>query len=687
MLGRGGVYTYVAELSSKSDTRPENNTASSVVLVSGQPKILLIRNRNEPLPSALPGALRAQGLDVSQMSPADAPKTEAGLSGYDSIILSDVADGDLSPRQITAIAEANQNFGVGLGMMGGINSFAAGGYVGTPIEDALPVLMTPKSRKEIPGADVVIVLDASGSMSADENGLEKVEIAARAALNLLSALQPQDRVAVLAVTETASIVMPLVTPAEAAHYVPSIESVDAGGGGIDCRNGLEAAYTMLQTSDAEIKHVIICPDTTDSEQQEGCVALATAVYKEAKISTSVCGIGQWTDSDVPFQRSLAKAGHGQLFVANQAGNLPQFFKRDVQSTKEKLFAEGVFGVIEKVSDPVLSGLSGQPAILGYNLVTAKPGASTPVVLSGDSDPLVAYWRNGSGKSFAFTSDDDAHWAQRWLGWPGYPPFWSKLVRWSRRSSDDQSFQTSVSNVNGVGHIVVDAYSSAGYSTTGAFKASIAEPDGALKQAILAETAPGRYESDFDSTEIGAYLIQVHNVNSGGGQMASISTSYSPEYSDVPPNVLLLAQIAKQTAGMMLTSPRQAFRPSSSPYTNSKSLANVLLILASVLFVLDVAWRRFGWRITQQSVRDTAGVAAEGAIAAAGSISRSITPKPLDSAAFIRAPIKPGSVEGELLRSRTAGRADMDDDNPFPYVASLPPRPRKESIEIEKKEEE
>jgi Mg-chelatase subunit ChlD len=686
-ISSAGIHNYTAAIQPTLDTHYQNNSASSGIMVSGIPHVLIVRNANERLPTALPAALRAQGISVSVLPPSEAPTTAAGLSGYDSVILSDVAAGDLTSDQMSSLEAANENFGVGLGMLGGVDSFGSGGYAGTPIEATLPVLMTPKNKNRIPAADVVIVLDASGSMGAEEGGVEKVEIAARAALNLLDALQPKDRVAVLAVTETATIVMPLTSPSEAGAFIPAIKSVAAGGGGIDCRNGLEAAYELLQTSNASIKHVIICPDTTDSEQQDGCSALAANMYKTSKISTSVCGIGDWHDNDVPFQRALALAGHGQLYVANEASTLPMFFQRDVKNVEQKLYMEGLFNVRQLAGDAVTDTSASYPQILGYNLVDPKPDATVPMTLSGHNDPLFAYWHHGIGKSFVFTSDDDAHWALDWITWKDFPAFWAHVVRWSMPGGEDQSFQTEVSDIKGDGHVVVDAFNTAGYSTNAHFRVSIAGPDGSVKQRDLTESSPGRYETRFSADNIGSYVLQIRNQETLGYQTNTVTTPYSPEYADLRPDTEMLGVLSNRTGGLFLNRPSQVFRRGLPMILGSENLANPLLLIACLLFLLDVAWRRFGWRVGKQTAELAGERIRTGAIVAAGSIKHTII-KPNRSVFDSQPASKQAkAADADLLKVRTASRADLDDDDPFPYVASLPERKHRGSKDSSMKEKQ
>ncbi|MEU1303705.1 glutamine amidotransferase [Streptomyces shenzhenensis] len=79
---------------------------------------------------------------------------------------------------------------------------------------------------------------------------------------------------------------------------------------------------------------------------------------------------------------------------------------------------------------IVAGLDATwPAILGYNAVTAKPGAEVLATVSGD--PLIAIGHYGKGRSVAFTSDCGPHWApQEFLAWDGYDRLWQQMAAWS-----------------------------------------------------------------------------------------------------------------------------------------------------------------------------------------------------------------------------------------------------------------
>ena len=58
-----------------------------------------------------------------------------------------------------ALQVSCRDFGIGFGMVGGPQSFGAGYYRGTPIEETLPVTMDVKKQKRIPSVAVALVIE------------------------------------------------------------------------------------------------------------------------------------------------------------------------------------------------------------------------------------------------------------------------------------------------------------------------------------------------------------------------------------------------------------------------------------------------------------------------------------------------------------------------------------------------
>jgi uncharacterized membrane protein len=80
------------------------------------------------------------------------PKTREELFRYRALILGSVEAGIFSGDQLQMISEFVEKRGGGLLMLGGPRSFGEGGYGGTPVADALPLEIDPKTRASEPGA-------------------------------------------------------------------------------------------------------------------------------------------------------------------------------------------------------------------------------------------------------------------------------------------------------------------------------------------------------------------------------------------------------------------------------------------------------------------------------------------------------------------------------------------------------
>src|SRR6185436_10364521 len=138
----------------------------------------------------LASSLQSARLELKLVGINAFPSTLAEMQSYDAIFISNLAAGDLGTDRQKLLESAVRDFGVGLVCVGGDQTYAAGGYRGTPLESTLPVNMELDSKKVLPSGAVVLVMH--GMEFANGN-----QVARDCAQGVLAALGPSDELGVV----------------------------------------------------------------------------------------------------------------------------------------------------------------------------------------------------------------------------------------------------------------------------------------------------------------------------------------------------------------------------------------------------------------------------------------------------------------------------------------------------------
>jgi len=598
-LVKPGFYRFevLMQTDPQQDTILRNNRGEAFVHVSGTPVVLYVAPDASAV-TYLKQALASYHVDVEYAPPAALPATPASFQRFDSIILSDVARAYLSDAQMAALQEATRDLGVGFVMIGGEESFGAGGYRHTPVEEMLPVSLEIKQQKRMPSVAVALVIE-------DLEIPSSVNMSKEAAKAMVDLLDPIDEVGVLDCegfgmggTGTGGrwrIPLQHVTDRSAIQH--SIDLLDNMGDPPNYDPFLMEAARVLQQSEAKIKHIVFLGDG-DAVWEASRGGISSTLARIRNMGITVSTVASGADSQgIAFMASIARDGGGSAYVADRPEDLPRILLKDQQTYSAPPIIEEPFVPRKTAGDELVAGLPAMPPLLGYNVATPKPTADVSLV-SHRNDPILATWRYGLGRTAAFTSDDRNRWAARWLGWQGFGAFWAQVIRWTMRSLPSLDYQPRVTLEGTRGHITVDAVDRRGQFLNGlVLRARVVGPshEGAAPPDIpVRQTAPGRYEAWFEAHDPGVYMVNVVRERSGApseGAITAIATPYPPEYRDMVPNRYLLSQLAALTGGAMLTQPADAFRanrPASYAYVD---LAPWLFGLALFLLPFDVAVRR------------------------------------------------------------------------------------------------
>lgn len=600
---------YRVQLTPANDTYYQNNELAAFTEVVGPPRVLLVANDGmvaddgTPLPDESPQlrlALEAAGLLVDRTTPADFPASLAQLSNYASVVLVNVNAKNLSPRKMETLQNYVRDLGGGLVAVGGPQSYGMGGYFRTPLEETLPVDMQIKDQERFPSVSIVLVIDRSGSMSAPEGGVTKIQLAAEGAVRVVELLHDSDQITVIPVdTQPDNPIGPL--PAnDKETAINLIRQIGAGGGGIYVRTGLEAAAEALAQSPNQVKHIILLADGADSEQKDGVPELIEGLTAEG-VTVSTVSIGNGPDT--PWLQQMADLGGGRFHFTDRAANLPQIFTQETTSIQRSYLIEERFFPDLVSSSPILAGISVVPPLHGY--VGTSPKDTARVILeTHQDDPLLAVWQYGLGRAVAWTSDATGRWATDWVNWEGFPAFWTQAVRWTIPRGRDSNVETVVNLSGDRAHLTVDARSTnENFLNNLDMEANVVAPDGQVINLRLPQVAPGRYQADFTPASDGAYFLRVagtaaEDEGSGGGEEAVVGQTsgwvlgYSPEYRQFEPNPQLLMSLAELTEGRDVSEDITAVLDHNLPSdVTTRPIWPWLTLLAVVLLPLDIAVRR------------------------------------------------------------------------------------------------
>jgi hypothetical protein len=196
---------------------------------------------------------------------------------------------------------------------------------------------------------------------------------------------------------------------------------------------------------------------------------------------------------------------------------------------------------------------------------------------------------------AWTSDAQGRWSTDLLRWPAANRFFGDIVHYSLPQAGDPALQVETQVQGDHTHVLVTAptYSGAGVVV------SAVTPDLADKELTLASTGPGRFEGDLPTDQVGSYLL--HVTQSAGGVVKHTNTfglvvPYSPEYRDLGTDLNGLRAIAHAGGGALVTDLSQVYNLPVPPAQAAQALDELLLVLAILLFPVDVALRRLILRV-------------------------------------------------------------------------------------------
>ncbi len=615
--------------------RVQNNRAATHVIARGQRRILILEGKAgdhrflvEKLAEAGRGKFKIVAEPIALLDRyKDREKLAVFLSNFDSVVLANVAADQVSEEQQEVIRSNTHDQGCGLVMIGGPDSYGAGGWQNTPVEKALPVDAEIKSLQVLGKGGLVLIMHASEM--ADGNMWQK-----KIAKLAVERLGPGDEVGVIYYDFQHKWHIKLQPIAgNKASILAQIDKMTPGDMP-DFDPALQMAHQALIDPKKELatKHVIVISDGDPAYTPP-----ILAAMKKDKVTVTTVGVACHGANEDQKMAVIAKSTGGRAYSVKDPRQLPAIYIKESRLVSQSF-------VHEKLFDPVVLFRSGPtdrlppqvPPLRGFVRTTPKgsPLVEIPMQTPRFADqefPLLAYWHYGLGKAVAFTSDagEPKFWSRAWTqGGAGqaalYGKFWEQVIDWSLRPTESRRLNMTTEFRDGKIRIFVDARTDDGRPDIHLkLRGGITAPSGnggeagRERELRFVQTNSGQYEAEVKAEEAGSYFLNAQAVRTKkikgrdgrereieegvDSVRAGVTLPYSPEFAELSSNTPLLERLSELTGGQryeedetLLTETAKAGTVFRSAPERVKSLLPLwywLVFLSAVLLLSDVAVRR------------------------------------------------------------------------------------------------
>jgi uncharacterized membrane protein len=619
--------------------RIENNRASVNIIVRGERSLLFIEPKLgehrllvERLRAARPH-LKIHTITPETLGRID--EVPLFLGQYDCVVLANLAADELDEKHHKALRSNTYDQGCGLIMIGGPQSFGAGGWQNTEVEKALPVTMDIKSMKVESKSGLVLMMHASEM--AEGNAWQR-----KIAKLAIERLSPMDMMGMIYFDHGQAggghkWHIPFQQIGENRGGIMALVNTMQPGDMPDCDPQFVMAYKELMKEEYGLgtKHIIFI---SDGDHWNANPALLAKI-KSAKITCTTVCITTHGQAEVNKMKAVAQATGGRAYHIKDPSELPAIYIRETRLISQSFVHEKRFtprltrsmGPTEGITAPL-------PDLFGFVRTSKRSSPLVDMPIEANlamgkerhTFPILAYWQYGLGKSVAFTSDartlrdrEKVYWDHEWASSDLYTRFWEQVIDYSLRAVDtgqylklntevrdgkvrmriearDEHTKVPITNL-------LDQDESKGYGlkvgvTSPSFKGA---GEARTRDVKFEQTSGGVYEAELPAEEIGSYFINVVARWQKDGQdyaqsvRSGVTIPYSPEFAEMESNVSLLKKLAHDTEGLVypegtlarVARSGEVFRAMPFSHSSLQTLWPWFVVLAAVCLLCDIAVRR------------------------------------------------------------------------------------------------
>jgi uncharacterized membrane protein len=581
-MAGGAEAIFTARLTASQDAHPENNARRTQILAHRAPRALLV-DAQTAAARQFQQVLTRQGVDVSLQSPQQFQADLQSLDTFDLLILSDIASADLAGDAIEAVDRYVHDRGGGLILLGGEQTFGASVFQDTPLERLAPVTAVVEVEAEKSVLAIVLVVDKSKSME-DERRMELAKVAAKQSVQVLKAT---DKVGLIAFSDDVQWIAEIAPCSDKGELMQKIDTLQPRGM-TRMYPAVERAVLALEQTDADRRHMILL---TDGIPWPGDYREIARGMAESGITLTTVSISPGAEQEL--LREMASVAGGRHHHCDDAAAVPAILVQETQAVASEEDQQE-FSAFALRSLPGLD-ISSAPKLLGFAKTDVKPDAE-PLLFAVAGHPLLSWRRHGAGITVAFTADVKDRWAARWQDWPGYGPFWKRLVRHAARRLAAEPLDLRLAKTGQTITVRVDtpADASGKRLTNARLSATVSPSDGDALTLALDQIAPGLYQTEFAADRSDQYVVRVSCETTSPQRWEGERTllvDYPDELRLRRTNEALLRNVAAVTGGVYDSDPDSVFAPDGRSVERITTFWRYFVLAALLLLIVDLGLRR------------------------------------------------------------------------------------------------
>ena len=199
------------------------------------------------------------------------------------------------------------------------------GIVSAVVALASPVLTKSYSNSKKEGRDIVLILDASGSMrqAFDSNYRSRFDVVKEVVGDFIQKRQ-NDRIGLITFADIAFIASPLTFEKKFLTNITKMQKLGIAGKQTAINDAIVQSYNMLSKSQAKSKIAILLTDGVDNMSKVSFEEVKQLVGSQ-DIKLYTIGVGRAGEYNGAYLQALADAGKGLAFGAGNAQTLEKIY--------------------------------------------------------------------------------------------------------------------------------------------------------------------------------------------------------------------------------------------------------------------------------------------------------------------------------------------------------------------------